>query len=298
MTTTEKTQKLIEYSIIISGEEKKSWQTVLPKMSDSDVQIIFNVLSDEVKAWKKEGVSIIPDLAVEMQIVPQSDHGASINALKERLQGGPAPVPAVVPTLTKPLPPPAAKPAAPTTTVQMEGSEDNKSEPVFGEIKEKGPDYAKQAWMVSSKVVVPKDTNIVQPKAKSVPSIRNRVAHAGLSELKNIRVVDDLAKIEPAHLRQGPLLEQVKFIKQRIAQIAKENDMLPINIIPVFEQSPLIQIYLKGGALMIEKNTGENKIGIEDVMNELQQTGMDGLSQQEFEAVADLKKDLEAMSGV
>jgi hypothetical protein len=169
---------------------------------------------------------------------------------------------------------------------------------VFGEIKPDLPNPDKNAWMLSNKVVVPKtQLGVIKPQPLSVPRIRNRVAKHGLPDLGSISAVDDLGKIEAAHLRQGPLPEQIAFIKQRIGQIARDNDMLPINILPVFEQSPLFQSYLKAGAMLIDRNMGEDKVVLDQVIGELEAMGQDTLSQQEFEAVADLKKELETMAG-
>jgi hypothetical protein len=161
------------------------------------------------------------------------------------------------------------------------------------------PNPEKNAWMLSSKVVVPRpDTTHVAPKPIAVPKIRNRTARGSLTQLSGITRVDDLSKIEPAHLRQGPLAEQVQFIRQKIGQLARENDMLPVSVIPVFEQSALFQTYLKAGSMLIESNMGEDKVVLDQVMAEMENMGQDTLTQQEFEAVADLKKELETMAGI
>lgn len=311
MTLADKSAKLLEYSMILKAAEKKNWLELLPKMSDKQVQTLYGVLVDEIKAWKKEGISIVPDTAIEMQLMPQQEqHGASVSTLMSRLEGKTPPAQ---------LPKTPAKPAATTpfgkelerevntpelnapTDTPAHAAAENKpdTEPVFGEIKPDLPNPDKNAWMLSNKVVVPKvPLGVIRPQPMAVPKIRNRVSKHGLAELGSINTVDDLSKIEAAHLRQGPLPEQIAFIKQRIGQIARDNDMLPINILPVFEQSPLFQSYLKAGALLIERNTGDDRFVLDQVMGELESMGQDALSQQEFEAVADLKKDLETMAGL
>jgi hypothetical protein len=313
MTLAEKSAKLLEYSLILKADDKKNWLELLPKMSDKQVQTLYGVLVDEVKAWKKEGISIIPDMAVESGLMPQEQPGASVKALMSRLEGKtpPAQLPKApaksVPNtpfakeLDREVHTPELKAPAATPVPQSAAAEDKPDAvPVFGEIKPDLPNPDKNAWMLSNKVVVPKTPlGVVNPQPLGVPKIRNRVAKHGLRELRDIKSVDDLGKIEAAHLRQGPLPEQVAFVKQRIAQLARENDMLPINILPVFEQSPLFQSYLKAGALLIERNTGDDKnMVLDQVMGELESMGQDTLSQQEFEAVADLKKDLETMAGL
>jgi hypothetical protein len=310
MTLAEKSAKLLEHSVILKPGEKKNWKELLPKMSDKQVQTFYDVLVDEVRAWKKEGISIVPDMAIEMSLLPQEQPGASVKALLSRLEGKtpPAQLPktpakpgASTPfakELERELNTPELKvPEAPAAPKPVEDKPE--PEPVFGEIKPDLPSPDKNAWMLSNKVVVPKaPLGVVKPQPLGVPKIRNRVAKHGLSDIGSIKTVDDLSKVEVAHLRQGPLPEQIALIKSRIAQLARENDMLPINILPVFEQSPLFQSYLKAGVLLIERNIGEGRMVLDQVMGEMEAMGQDTMSQQEFEAVADLKKDLETMAGL
>jgi hypothetical protein len=172
----------------------------------------------------------------------------------------------------------------------------------FGEFKPKPQVQPNSAWMLSSNVTVPKfDKDEVRPQASAgaIPKVRNRVAKHGLADLSSIKSLDDFGKIEPAHLRQRPLPEQIAAIKQLISKFSSQHNILPISVIPVFEQSPLFKTYLKAGSMLIEKNSdGHSKIILDEIMSELEHMGMDSLSQQEFEAVADLKKDLETMAGL
>jgi hypothetical protein len=100
MTLADKSAKLLEYSVILKAAEKKSWLELLPKMSDKQVQTLYGVLVDEVRAWKKEGISIVPDMAIEMSLLPQEQHGASVSSLMSRLEGKtpPAQLPKSAPT--------------------------------------------------------------------------------------------------------------------------------------------------------------------------------------------------------
>lgn len=288
MTLSEKSKKLLEYSVILKQADKKEWVELLPRMSEKQVQTLYDVLVNEVKAWKKEGISIIPDLSIEMQLLPEEKHGATLGSLKQALTGV-APLP---PPQIKKTPGPQPVAATPPPIIEEMPLEEELPKP-------QGPIVPpNSAWMISNKVVVPKSNSALNPQAKSVPKVRNRVARHGLSELRNIRSIEDLQKIEPAHLRQGPLPEQISYIRQMIGQLAKQNDTMPIAIIPVFEQSPLYKTYLKAGAMLIEKNTGDTKLAIDEIMGELEAAGMDSLTQQEFEAVVDLKKDLEAIAGL
>jgi hypothetical protein len=320
MTLAEKTNKLLSYSVIIKSADKKTWQESLPKMSEPQVQTLYSVLVDEVKAWKKEGISIIPDPAVELQLLPTAEHGSSLDTLKARLEGKLPPqgveaaakkdfaaelkrevttpelVPNPVPPKPKPTPPPA-KPEAEQAPEQPEQAEEELDE-IETTQKAEIPNPDKQAWMVSDQVIAPKQNIQITPRTHNLPKIRNRIAKHGLSELTSLASIDDLNKIEVAHLRQGPLPEQIRFIKQKISLLARENDLLPVNIIPVFEQSPLFQTYLKAGAKLIESNLGEEKMAFDQIAADMDAAGEDALNQDEFEAVADLKKDLESMAGI
>lgn len=327
MTLAEKSAKLLEYSVILKAGDKKSWLELLPKMSDKQVQTLYGVLVDEVRAWKKEGISIVPDMAIEISLLPQEQPGASVSSLMSRLEGKtpPAQLPKPAPakpgastsfakelerelntpeikphplSAAKPLAPKSAPPIPPPPVRKPVVEEKPEAEPVFGEIKPEMPNPNKNAWMLSNKVVVPKISTDINPQPLGVPKIRNRVAKHGLLDLNSIRNVDDLSKVEPAHLRQGPLVDQIEIIKRSLSKLARENDILPVNILPVFEQSPLFQSYLKAGSLLIEHNTGDDKIALDQVMGELEAAGQETLSQQEFEAVADLRKELETMAGL
>jgi hypothetical protein len=300
MNLNEKSQKLLEYSVIIKGDEKSMWRELLAKMPEAQAKILYDVLVTEVRTWKKEGISIIPDLALELQLLPQPEHGTTLGDLKARLTGSPeaAKIPATPASTPENLKPVAPEPESQALS-QANEPEEEIDEPLFNSDKPEVLNTAKNAWMLSNKVVVPKQNfGNIKPQSKAIPKVRNRVAKHGLSELKEIRTIDDLSKIEPAHLRQGPLPEQIMFLKQRIGQLARENDLLPINIIPVFEQSPLFQTYLKAGSYMIEKNIGDEKLALDQMLEEFEAAGLEGLTQQEFEAVADLKKDLESLAGI
>ncbi len=302
MTLAEKSKKLLEYSVILKAIDKKTWLELLPKMNEMQIQVLYNVLVDEVKAWKKEGITLIPDLAIESQLLPvvlTPEKGASLNALKAMLEQKPAapvkaePKDAFAKKLDKDVHTPELNVGKPDPVVE------NTVEDDFNEPEEKVSIPNTQAWMVSNKVVVPKhDVTVVRPKPLGVPKVRNRVAKHGLQNLQEIKSIDDLSKIEAAHLRQGPLKSQLTTIKQIIAYLAKENDLLPINILPVFEQSPLFQLYLKAGFMLIEKNSGDDKFVFDEIMDELETEGGESMSQEEFEAVADLKKELEVLAGL
>lgn len=261
---------------------------------------------------------------------PMPAHGASLESLKAKLSKPiPAPSPATsgnfkkeldrevrTPELTapksvppkpmlpkpmpmmpkpQPTPPPVPKPQ-PSSSKKLEMPD---LEPGIPAPNKSAMDLEDAAWRLSNRVVAPKTSgDMPAPQPLATPKVRNRQSRYGLSDLSMLKHLTDLNKIEAAHLRQGPLATQIKTIKNKIADLARANNMLPVSLLPAFVQSPLFQIYLKAGAMMIERNMGTNKVAFESVMNELESQGIDTLTLQEFEAVADLKKDLESMSGL
>lgn len=312
MTLAEKTTKLLQHSLIIKAAEKKAWKEMLPRMSEKDIQVLYNVLVDEVKAWKKEGISIVQNLAEEALLMPEEPQGASVSALKDRLAGKIEPAVNLEPQQTVPEPTtpfgkelmrevntPELTAATGEGEASSASSDEEKFEPEFNEPEFSMPSPNKNAWMLSNKVVVPKaPLSVIRPKPMNVPKIRNRNPKHGLPDLSSIASLDDLANVEAAHLRQGPLADQQMLLKTKVLELAQENDMLPVSVLPIFEQSPLYQTYLKAGILMIERNQGDEKVNLDDLIGEIESTGEDALSQQEFEAVADLKKELETSAGI
>lgn len=117
-----------------------------------------------------------------------------------------------------------------------------------------------------------KDERSVVPPPKA-PLIRTN-----LQSLAQISMVDDLKKIEIAHLRQGPLAQQLQTIRSKIFSIAQANRLYPYYTVSAFEQSPLFRAYLQTGSSKITENKTEG-----------------GLSQAEFEAIADFKKEIERL---
>ncbi|HYC79889.1 MAG TPA: hypothetical protein VEC17_02590 [Candidatus Binatia bacterium] len=283
MTLTEKTKKLLDYSVILKADDKKNWLELLPNMTEKQVQTLYNVLVDEVKAWKKEGILIIQDAKTASDLLPNEPHGASLNSLKAILETSQVPNPL----------PQSPEPQTPKSNVTMPSpSEFSKELDRELHTAELTPPH------VEIKLPAPEPEKPLFNRPKTIQSTRNKFPRLGLNELKSIRSIDDLKRIEPAHLRQGPLVQQLAYIKNKIAQLAREKDLLPVNIIPTFEKSPLFQIYLKAGALLIERNYSGHKFALEEIKDELESAEQDSLSQEEFEAIADFKKDLETMAGL
>ncbi len=112
-----------------------------------------------------------------------------------------------------------------------------------------------------------------------------------LASLNDIKAVDDLKKIELAHLRQAPLYNQAQLIKSKILFLAQVNNLIPYYTVNAFEKSPLFQLYLKVGAGMIADQNVDRGLALKD---SVAKTHTD-LTLQEFEAIADLRKDIERL---
>lgn len=91
----------------------------------------------------------------------------------------------------------------------------------------------------------------------------------------SINVVDDLKKLEVGNLREGDPVEQIRLIKNKIGSLAAAGNLLPFYAVQAFEQSPLFRAYLLHGSDRVSGAAGNAD-----------------LTQAEFEAVADLRKEL------
>jgi len=307
MNLNDKIKKLLEFSVILKSQEKKSWFDLLPQMSEKQSQTLYQVLIDEVKAWKKEGISIVEDPQLEHELLPSPSapvHGTSLDELKQRLEAKSKPADPFTAHLKAQVGTPELKEHQHTPEeLEREAKLTRQRHDVT--IQPKAATTApgqdnRPAWMISQNVVAPKSKpSVIAPHRLHVPKPRSRVARHGLGMLDHIDSIDDLSRIEPAHLRQGALQDQVRRIRDKIAALAVANDVLPISIIPIFEQSPLFQLYIKAGSMLIDRNlmSPETKTSMDEIMSDLEAMGEETLSDDEFAAVADLKKELETMSG-
>ena len=93
-----------------------------------------------------------------------------------------------------------------------------------------------------------------------------------------IKVIDDLKKLDVSYLRRGELRKKISDIRYQITSLAALNRMYPYQVVMAFEQSPLFKLYLSHGSSRV--------VG---------QPSKDDLSQAEFEAMADLRKEIERL---
>ncbi|MGE5392122.1 MAG: hypothetical protein ACM3NH_00015 [Candidatus Saccharibacteria bacterium] len=129
--------------------------------------------------------------------------------------------------------------------------------------------------------------------ARPAPVELNLKPQEGLKSLDDVKTIDDLKRVEPAHLRQAALPDQIKKLKAKIVYLAAVNKQLPVFALSAFEQSPLFRQYLKIGGAAI--TGGDTKAGYIQVMTKLKDAGEDVINLYEFEAIADLRKEMERL---
>jgi hypothetical protein len=217
----------------------------------------------------------------------KKEHGTSIDELKSRLAPAQPPKPA---------------------TVAMTPQE-IKREVTTKEIGDGRKPIVQPTPVVKPPVVAEaKPKAIIEPKppVKKIEPVRKMPADwppimelnskpqvGGLKSLDDVKTVEDLKRVEPAHLRQGSLLDQIKKLKAKIVYLAAVNKQLPVFALSAFEQSPLFRQYLKIGGAAI--TGGDPKVGYVQVMTKLKEAGEDVISLGEFEAIADLRKEMERL---
>ncbi|MGE5297808.1 MAG: hypothetical protein ACM3KM_01460 [Acidobacteriaceae bacterium] len=209
---------------------------------------------------------------------PIPPHGTSLDELKNRISTKPA-----VPSLSSTPPSKPAPKTPPLTPTEIKREVKTLELPAEDKPEIKPVVAAKP---LATPMVKPAPVPPPRPKVGPLP---------GLAKLDDIVVTEDLRKIQLGHLRQGYLPEQVKIIKSKIAYLAGTNKVLPVQVSTVFQESPLFKLYLKMGRLLIEGNIPDKRATFNEVAAKLSSAGEDPLTIKEFEAVADLRKELEQM---
>lgn len=123
----------------------------------------------------------------------------------------------------------------------------------------------------------------------------NPAAVLALNSINDIKVLDDLKKIDIRHLRAGDVKTQTNLIKAKILFISQVNRILPFYAVQAFEQSPLFKIYLALGSQLIADRNADRKAAFDTASKNIISTGQGSLTLQEFEAVADLRKEIERL---
>jgi len=260
-------------------------------LSEENRKLLLNVL--ELYDWLKYGPSYLVEASGKINpiiskpaaparpsasdgkpgLVTASDklasHGASLDLLKSRLAE------------KEPVAPTALRPPAPVGP-KMTPEEIERE---VGMVELSAPPVAPRPPLVRKEEVLPKplvakvQTINFAPKSQvlSAPippmAARNVEKPAASSTIK---VIDDLKKLNVAYLRAGTLESQISHLKSLISNLARSNNVLPYHVVLAYEQSPLFAAYLKAGTAKITNVPGSGD-----------------LTQVEFEALADLRKEVE-----
>ncbi len=205
------------------------------------------------------------------QVSAPPPHGESLEMLKHRLEEVKTPIAPAAP-IKAPLP------KSSSTAIKMTPAE-IKREVGTAEL----PSYKAPILPVPPKPIAPAmkmpipqaPMAAVKPPVGSQPIKFNSAATNSPGSFKTM---DDLKKIEIGYLRKGSLQPQLMNIKSSIQTLARANNLLPFYVVQAFEQSPLFQSYLAHGSAIFGGSTANTD-----------------LSQEEFEAMADLRNELERM---
>ncbi|MBX4205187.1 MAG: hypothetical protein KW788_03320 [Candidatus Doudnabacteria bacterium] len=134
------------------------------------------------------------------------------------------------------------------------------------------------------------------PKALQVPMAPKHypqtVPTGGLASLMDIKTVDDFKKIQPDHLRQGELRSQIELLQAKLVSVAQANKLIPYYTVNAFEQSPLYKSYLAIGAALITDTNPDRSQAFE---NAVKKAAGEKITLREFEAIADLRKQIEQL---
>jgi hypothetical protein len=116
-----------------------------------------------------------------------------------------------------------------------------------------------------------------------------------LTSVSNISAIDDFKKIDVSLLRQGSSASNIELIKEKIISVARDQRSFPALAVQAFEQSPLFKLYLNLGAEMLLDRSDNRDIAYTNASKKLSAGGTPVLTLQEFEMVADLKKEIERL---
>lgn len=211
--------------------------------------------------------------------IPPAPHGESIEELRDRLKTAAVDIPK----------------RAPTAPVYKPQAREDRLNPVQKEI-EREVETPELPSHPSGRIPDPesssglRERNSELRKRQSIPQ-----SNLSLKSIDDIKVIEDLKKIEVGHLHQGPLPDQISKIRYQISRLARANNLLPYNTVSVFEQSPLFKQYLFLGGSLVADRRQDRKAAFSEAVARLKASGQQSMSLAEFEAVADLRKEIERM---
>ncbi len=247
----------------------------IPKPTPKTPQPVAVAPPKEMTAFEKK-------LSQISSPAPSGGHGVDLEILKRRLEQAPAKVSAVA-NKTQVMTPQEIK--REVTTPELPAHLDTHSRESGNLARAEIPHQVRDGIApVAPKIApVPQPKPVVQSPVASpkpvtaLPVVRPKppVVTTGIS-LADIKTADDLKKLDLIHLRRGSIDQQVAEIKAKIIQLARTNKIMPYYLLASFEQSPLFKAYLAHGSAMFEGKGQTSE-----------------LSQQEFEGIADLRKEIQ-----
>lgn len=299
MTLADKIIKLLENSIIFTSEQKQGWLKLLPQMIPSELKELHSILVDEVKELKSEGMNLIEDPKLEAELISTSDDSASHGASIADLKAAAAPVKnsAFAKELDREVHTKELRKPTPEELGQKTEAQAPKPAPAPLRPAPVATRPTVQTSTAPKPPVAPKSINLApMPESLRVPQAPRRVGEVprptgGLQNLLQIRTVDDLKRIGISHIRQGELKAQIDLIRAKIISIAQADRILPFYTVSAFEQSPLYKAYLEIGTAMIADPDRDRAQAFERAS----QKGTEKLTMREFEAIADLRKEIEQL---
>lgn len=265
---------------LVGGFDKINYLTNsknVSKLNAADKQILTQVIDiyNELKnpnpeilrgiAQSKPAARPVPKPAAPkfpVPPVPPATHGQDLEVLKRKLEENKVSFAVKNPVAAKPIPAPV--PAVKMTIEEIKRETGTKELP---------PPPKAAAPVIAA----------VKP-APSVPKMN-------LGTLNDIHTMEDLKKVEVGHLRQGPIPAQAAIIKNKIIILSEANRLLPYYAVSAFEQSPLFKSYIAVGGNMI------HDVAVDRVaaFKEAAAKAGSNLTLPEFEAIADLRKEIEKL---
>ncbi|HEX5430296.1 MAG TPA: hypothetical protein VFX17_04470 [Patescibacteria group bacterium] len=273
MTIQEKITRLLDSSVLFTAEQKDEWSKLVPQMDGTETMELYDILADEVRELKKGGINLIDDDKLEAELLGEQvlEHGTNLSQLRA----------AVDPNANANL----------QANLNQEFARELKSEINTPELT--SPQVSEPPLEILKMAPKPKVASepVLTMAKNPPPQERHTSVTSGLKALADIKSVDDLKKVQTEHLRQGELLSQIGMIRDKIVKLAQINRILPYYTVAAFEESPLYKTYLRIGANMIADSSPDRAAAFAQASKSVSET----LTMREFEAVADLRKQIEQL---
>ena len=131
----------------------------------------------------------------------------------------------------------------------------------------------------------PNNTPTLQPKP--VPTPR--------PSLDSLRALSDLALIDVKYVIGQDIANFAEKLRDKIMELAAASRVIPHAAVLEFEKSPLFNLYLDVGGELIGYQSDNRQKAFEEVTSKLKGQGKPYLTLPQFEAIADLRKEIERL---